>query len=182
MGRPLSFDPDEAVHLAMLAFWRCGYVGTSWRELCSAMGIRSGSTHAAFGSKAALFSRAIERYVAEQIEALGEPGPEAIGRWLDRVVAPREPSGCLLVASALEIAELPPEAARTVGRALAGLEAFAVRALGERPTAREDAAWLGATVTGLQVMHRAGIPPAHLRRIADRTLEILDLDAAAARD
>jgi TetR/AcrR family transcriptional regulator, transcriptional repressor for nem operon len=177
MGRPRTFDPDEAVARAMLAFWQQGYVGTSWRELCAAMGIRSGSTHAAFGSKAALFARAVARYVDDQRAALGEPSPEAVGRWLDRVVAEREPRGCLLVASALEADALPPEAGAIVREAMASLDAFAWASLGGTPEAGADAAWLVATVTGLQVMHRAGTPAAHLSRIAARVRERLDIRA-----
>jgi AcrR family transcriptional regulator len=177
MGRPRTFDPDEAVASAMLAFWHRGYVGTSWRELCAAMGIRSGSTHAAFGSKASLFALAVARYVADQRAQLGEPGPDAVGRWLERVVADREPRGCLLVASAMEADALPVEAATTVRQAMAALEAFAWASLGGTPEARADAAWLVATVTGLQVMHRAGAPSAHLRRVAARVLQRLDIRA-----
>src|SRR5688572_3296306 len=76
-GRPRSFDPDLALDRAMRIFWRQGFEGTSLADLTESMGINRPSLYAAFGDKAALFQRAVERYVALHAsyvdEALQEP-------------------------------------------------------------------------------------------------------------
>lgn len=170
MGRPRTFDVDEALERAVEVFWTHGYTGTSWRQVCDAMAIGSGSSHAAYGSKARLFCLALERYVATQRAALGRPEPDAIRRWFGIVAAERSPRGCLLVVSALERDALPPDGGAIVSAALAGIESFFWRSLGAGAGARQDAAALAATLAGIHVLHRAGAGPAELRPIADRAL------------
>ena len=63
IGRPREFDRDAALEAAMLLFWRKGFATTSMNELCDAMGVRSPSLYAAFGSKEALYLEAMEHYV-----------------------------------------------------------------------------------------------------------------------
>ena len=69
IGRPREFDRGAALEAAMLAFWRKGFAATSMNDLCDAMGVRSPSLYAAFGSKEALYREALERYV----ETVGPP-------------------------------------------------------------------------------------------------------------
>ena len=64
IGRPREFDRDAALQAAMIVFWRKGFASTSMNDLCDAMGIRSPSLYAAFGSKEALYLEAIAHYVA----------------------------------------------------------------------------------------------------------------------
>jgi AcrR family transcriptional regulator len=66
IGRPRGFDRDAALEAAMLLFWRKGFAATSMNDLCDAMGVRSPSLYAAFGSKEALYLEAIEHYVQTQ--------------------------------------------------------------------------------------------------------------------
>jgi AcrR family transcriptional regulator len=63
IGRPRGFDRDAALDAAMLLFWRKGFAATSMNDLCDAMGIRSPSLYAAFGSKETLYLEAVEHYV-----------------------------------------------------------------------------------------------------------------------
>jgi AcrR family transcriptional regulator len=66
IGRPREFDRDAALEAAMLMFWRKGFAATSMNDLCDAMGVRSPSLYAAFGSKEELYLEAIEHYVQTQ--------------------------------------------------------------------------------------------------------------------
>jgi AcrR family transcriptional regulator len=66
IGRPREFDRDAALEAAMLLFWRKGFATTSMNDLCDAMGVRSPSLYAAFGSKEALYLEAVEHYVRTQ--------------------------------------------------------------------------------------------------------------------
>lgn len=62
MGRPRSFDYDEALLNAMSVFWAKGYDGASLRDLTKAMGITGPSMYAAFGDKRELFLKTIDQY------------------------------------------------------------------------------------------------------------------------
>jgi AcrR family transcriptional regulator len=63
IGRPREFDRAQALEAAMYLFWRKGFAAASMNDLCDAMGVRSPSLYAAFGSKEALYLEAIEHYV-----------------------------------------------------------------------------------------------------------------------
>jgi AcrR family transcriptional regulator len=63
IGRPREFDRGAALEAAMLLFWRKGFAMTSMNDLCEAMGIRSPSLYAAFGSKEGLYLEAVDHYV-----------------------------------------------------------------------------------------------------------------------
>ncbi len=63
IGRPRAFDRGAALEAAMHLFWRKGFSATSMNDLCDAMGIRSPSLYAAFGSKEALYLEAVGQYV-----------------------------------------------------------------------------------------------------------------------
>lgn len=174
LPRPKEFAVDEALAAAVQTFWIQGYAAASVRQLCAAMGIQSGSFYATFHSKAHLFHLALRRYLEDM--APGEPGSDALRRYLDHAIAGRSPRGCLLVISALERDTLEPEGRALVAAGLEGLERFFLACLEDREDARAEAKHLIATATGLLVLHRAGLPHAQLRDIADRALRILDIE------
>ena len=62
MARPSKFDRDEAVDIAMEAFWRTGYEACSVKALSERLGITRSSFYNAFGSREALFREALARY------------------------------------------------------------------------------------------------------------------------
>lgn len=66
MGRPRTFDRDQAVEQAMHLFWQHGYDATSLSQLKAGLGggISAPSFYAAFGSKDALFQECVQRYLA----------------------------------------------------------------------------------------------------------------------
>ncbi len=70
-GRPRSFDIDEAVDRAVKLFHKRGYDAVGVAELGSELGIKPPSFYAAFGSKAGLFERALERYTASKANVFG---------------------------------------------------------------------------------------------------------------
>lgn len=61
-GRPRRFNPDEGVAIAQGLFHARGYDGVSVAHITEALGINPPSFYAAFGSKAALYDRVLERY------------------------------------------------------------------------------------------------------------------------
>lgn len=62
MGRPRSFDYDEALLRAMSVFWVKGYDGATMRDLTGAMGITGPSLYATFGDKRDLYLKTIDHY------------------------------------------------------------------------------------------------------------------------
>jgi TetR/AcrR family transcriptional regulator, transcriptional repressor for nem operon len=113
-GRPRSFDAEAAVERAMDAFWSHGYHGTSLPDLLRAMKVTRGSLYAAFGDKHALFLRALDRYIADgltRLDAELDPRKSAIAGvraclagYADRTSGDKGRRGCLLVATAMELA------------------------------------------------------------------------------
>ncbi|MBB3447176.1 TetR/AcrR family transcriptional regulator [Rhizobium sp. BK379] len=63
-GRPRSFDRQQALSRAMHLFWQKGFEETSMSDLTQTMGIAPPSLYAAFGSKEALFTEALDLYQA----------------------------------------------------------------------------------------------------------------------
>lgn len=61
-GRPRQFNPDEAVATAQRLFHEKGYDAVSVADLTKALGINPPSFYAAFGSKAGLYARILDRY------------------------------------------------------------------------------------------------------------------------
>jgi AcrR family transcriptional regulator len=110
-GRPRVFDRQAALRRAMELFWEHGYEGTSIKDLTEAMGIKPPSLYAAFESKEALFREAVTLYLStvspEIWSAIAEArtAHEAIERFLNATAeayaSPDQPSGCLIVLSAL---------------------------------------------------------------------------------
>jgi AcrR family transcriptional regulator len=76
-GRPREFDRLTALSAALEVFLRRGYVGSSVSELTRAMHISRPSLYACFGSKEALFARALglhsHRNLAVVRDALNAP-------------------------------------------------------------------------------------------------------------
>ncbi len=62
IGRPRTFNKEQALDHALEVFWRKGYEGASICDLTAAMGINPPSLYAAFGNKEALFRQALDRY------------------------------------------------------------------------------------------------------------------------
>jgi TetR/AcrR family transcriptional repressor for divergent bdcA len=61
-GRPRRFDPDEAVATAQQLFHARGYDAVSVADVTEALGINPPSFYAAFGSKAGLYARILDRW------------------------------------------------------------------------------------------------------------------------
>lgn len=63
-GRPRQFDLEHATEVAQQLFHARGYDAVSVADVTDALGIKTPSFYSAFGSKAGLYSRVIERYGA----------------------------------------------------------------------------------------------------------------------
>ena len=107
MGRPRTFDMEEAIAVASKLLWQ-GYDRTSLNDLTGALGIAPASFYFAFGSKEALFRPCVARYVAAREEAFDAAFQATTSRaaverllqgYVDVVTEPGHAPGCLVVNS-----------------------------------------------------------------------------------
>ena len=106
-GRPRRFDPDEAVATAQKLFHARGFDAVSVADVTSVLGINPPSFYAAFGSKAGLYSRVLDHWVATAAIPLADllrqdrPVAESLAAVLEeaahRYAADSSPGGCLVV-------------------------------------------------------------------------------------
>ena len=113
-GRPRSFDTEAAVERAMGVFWSRGYHATALPDLLRATKLSRGSLYAAFGDKHSLFLRALDRYIGDALarmdaELADREDPVAglqayLAGYIERTSGSNGRRGCLLVATAMELA------------------------------------------------------------------------------
>lgn len=63
MARPMEFDRDEAIMVAMNVIWRDGYEAATVKSLSEQLGISRSSFYNTFGSREALLKLVLERYL-----------------------------------------------------------------------------------------------------------------------
>jgi AcrR family transcriptional regulator len=198
-GRPREFDTEVALDAALLLFWRHGYEGTSLAALTSAMRISTPSLYAAFGSKEALFRKAVDRYVQRPASylpnALKEPTARRAVEKLFRgainmVMHPRHPDGCLLVHGALAVSPACETIRTQLSLRRAAAEA-AVRsrfeqaiAEGDLPAnvnARKFARYIVTVLWGLSVQAAGGAKRSQLYEVAQMALQCWPRPSASKR-
>ena len=176
----------------MQHFWQHGYAATTVRDLGAAMGLGPASLYNAFGTKRALFLRALERYVDQGLRprvaklAAMPDAMEAIAAFLGDIVARSlgdpQRRGCLLVNTALEVAPHDKGIGTYVATRLAEVEDFlagrvrVAQAQG-RIEPQRDAGDAGrmllATVMGLRVFARVRPEPELLHGVTRQALAAL---------
>ncbi len=132
-GRPRSFDTDVVVERAMGVFWSRGYHGTALPDLLRATKLSRGSLYAAFGGKHELFLRALDRYTADALARMDvELDPRHapvdglrafLAGYIDRTSGANGRRGCLLVATAMELAGHDPDVESRIRNFFKAMEA-----------------------------------------------------------
>lgn len=138
-GRPREFNPDQAIERAMQIFWTKGYQGTSLPDLMGATKLSRGSLYAAFGDKHGLFLLALDRYIVQALERLdeelasGRNALEGLKACMDGYVTRTDGAdgqrGCLVVATAMELATWDPETSQRIAHFFGAMEARLKKAL-----------------------------------------------------
>jgi TetR/AcrR family transcriptional repressor of nem operon len=123
----------------MGVFWSRGYHATALPDLLRATKLSRGSLYAAFGDKHSLFLLALDRYVADALTRMdGELAPPRepvdglrayLAGYVDRTSGAKGRRGCLLVATAMELAGQDAEVDRRIGRFFKAMEARVTDAL-----------------------------------------------------
>ncbi|WP_460753982.1 TetR/AcrR family transcriptional regulator [Myceligenerans cantabricum] len=187
-GRPRTFDPDEALHRALMVFWERGYEGASMAALQEATGLTAPQLYRAFESKERLFERAVRLYQDEYGFGIrpGIPLPEAVIEYLDRAAREftTEPGRGCLVSTGLLATGQDAEAAAAICRAerdhaLTGLRERVADAVAQGElagTADVDglSRTIGALIQGMSVQARDGAGYDDLAHIVTAAQTLLD--------
>lgn len=191
-GRPLEFEPQEALTRAMQVFWRQGYEHTSLDDLLRATGLSKSSLYRTFGGKHELFDQCLTHYadiMSERLQAKldgASSGLVFISQFLESVLddvsCPDCARGCLLLNTVNEFAQRDPCVARSVARETERvrvvLEAAVRRAVAEgdldpklEPGLGSD--YLISAMSGLKTMAKAGADAHRLRGLIRLTLQAM---------
>ncbi|WP_448034067.1 TetR/AcrR family transcriptional regulator [Bradyrhizobium liaoningense] len=130
---------EAAVERAMDVFWSRGYHATALPDLLRATRLSRGSLYAAFGDKHSLFLRALDRYIADALARMDvefDPPNDPVdglraylAGYVDRTSGSNGRRGCLLVATAMELAGGDAEVGRRVAGFFKAMEAKVTNAL-----------------------------------------------------
>ncbi|MET0277952.1 MAG: TetR/AcrR family transcriptional regulator [Pseudorhodoplanes sp.] len=189
-GRPRGFDTEAAVERAMNVFWSRGYHATALPDLLRATRLSRGSLYAAFGDKHSLLLRALDRYIADALTRMDlELGPERepveglrtyLAGYVDRTSGANGRRGCLLVATAMELAGQDAEVERRVGGFFKAMETKVADALSRAKVAGKlangvepssAARILVCFVEGLRVVGKTGPTRVKSQATADALLD-----------
>lgn len=105
-GRPRSFDREQALECLMEVFWSKGYEGTQLNDLMAAINVGPPSFYAAFGSKEAAFTAAVDLYIATvgsrpmqplQAAPTAREGIHGMLEGTIDVAMSTKPGGCMLI-------------------------------------------------------------------------------------
>jgi len=110
VGRPRTFDRDEALKKAMLVFWDKGFEGTTMSDIISAIGMKAPSVYAAFGNKDALFDEVVQLYTGmfyqgplkalNSASEIGQAIEQCLKAHIDMFTSQEKACSCLLLTAA----------------------------------------------------------------------------------
>jgi len=129
MPRKPLYDRDDLIHRARDLFWKQGWAGTSLKDLEKTLNMNPGSFYAAFGSKDALYTLALDKYAldgAERLDALAaELGPlEALQNFPFLVIEGEDKPAlaCMLSKTVLEVPKSDDKIYRRAKNHLSAME------------------------------------------------------------
>ncbi|RTE11646.1 TetR/AcrR family transcriptional regulator [Paenibacillus whitsoniae] len=190
MARSKEFEENVVLERAMRLFWEQGYEKTSLNDLVEKMGIHRRSLYDTFTDKHTLFLKAMDRF-GERMAARWEASikqastaEEAIRLVFNLVIEGEEdtPAGCMLVNSAVELANRDQSVDEKTSYGFAKSEQLLTDLVeqgqregqfSKRFEAKELAEYLHNALSGVRVMARTSASKEKLHRIADLSLDIL---------
>lgn len=192
MARPREFDPETVLDAARDLFWQRGYQASSLDELARITGVKKPSLYAAFGDKAALFLKVLDRYhsmvlmLSKQILEGAGPAREAVRAWLTGFLPfcseAMGANGCLSINTHLEAGALTPDVRASIGAFQRETEALLRAALmrgvsqGEFPAGFDCASAarvLLVAQSGLMAMARSEPPAAVTQASMEHLLDVV---------
>lgn len=194
MPRAREYDKAEVIDAATQVFWRNGYEASSIQKLLNAMRINRGSLYAAFSDKQTLFKQVMDTYteglkrmVAEHRAEEGHDDPVgSLERFFEKAFINQgeegAANGCLLFNTITELSVSTPDLAVYAAERVAPVRAMfhyyvdRAKALGmldpeADPSVLTEA--LLATVAGLRVLCKMGMPKDQLKKVIVTTVRSL---------
>ena len=186
-GRPLAFDPEQAIDAAMRVFWLKGYEGASLADLTQAMGINKPSLYAKFGDKRGLFLAAIDHYGTTIAAPHARPlmecsnSRDAVEGHLNSITSALAstgtPPGCLIGTVATDFAGRDDDMRDYVAGLVSASEAFLAQRFKELSDAPMDEQTLAELVVSLgqslAARARSGASIEDLMGLTDRFLNAI---------
>ncbi len=192
-GRPLEYDLEEVLEIAMHLFWRKGYNDTSISDLLKAMKISKSTFYYAFNSKYQLFEQCIYRLRDRQIAKTmidlqqAENGRSFIEKLLydiEKITYAKESShNDFLMDTVFETSEHHPRIATLISNTslrfveilkLAIERGQSERVISEHKDPNELAYYFISSIAGLRTMAKANTEQRNIRNIISITLTALD--------
>jgi len=129
-----KFNIDEAIDQATEVFWAKGYQSTSLTDLLSAMNIKKGSFYNTFGSKKALFRKALNKYddkhrrtMVRGLEKISDPILSLESFFdviIEQALADPDKKGCMIINTAINLPNYDTETAETIKNGLTEVENY----------------------------------------------------------
>ena len=172
MPRPKSYDREEAIEKACMAFWQNGFQALGVRELEHQTGINQFAIRSEFGGKEGLFLEALHFYgeaaIKHEMAPLKAGGIPEIIAFFNALVTPgsmtSSPYGCLMVNTGVENARIKsPALADATAAYWVALKDHFVRAIENEQKVRKNqavfevedlATGLVSAVMGIHVQNR----------------------------
>lgn len=192
-GRPRAFDTDAVLDRAIGVFSAQGYHGASIGDLAEAMQLTPGSIYKAFADKRGILLAAFDRYRAVRSTKLRtaiEPFPlgrdkirAALTLYAEAAHGALGQRGCLVVATATELAASDPVVAERVTAAHAANEAVmkdclllgqADGSISAGIDASDTARALLCLLQGMRVVGKTGRSRTQMIAVADVAMKLLD--------
>lgn len=193
IGRPLEYDREEVLEIAMHVFWHKGFERTSLKELLDATKISKSSFYYAFGSKDQLYEQCLDRYCERQMEYLlinldqattGRVFIESLLKEIEETSRSKAPhKGCFLMNTASEFAGRDHVIYTLVSRAtlqFVGVFQKAIKrgqeegVISKQKAASALAFYLINSVAGLRTMIKANADPESIHEIIPVIVSALD--------
>ncbi len=193
-GRPLGYDPDEALETAMHLFWAGGYDATPLDEILNAANISKSSFYHMFGNKQQLFERCLDRYCDKQIILIEEglrqslTGRDFIEAFLYGLVDTvrhknKRYKGCFMTNTVYEFADRDVNVSKLISSAIDRFNLLLQTAIekGQEQGVITDskssgslASFLMSSIAGIRTMIYAEVEIDQLEEIVETTLAALD--------
>lgn len=177
IGRPPSFQREDARQRLLTHLWQHGYQGSASRDLQAASGLSASSLYRTFGNKESLFIECLNTYTTELLQQLSGQLESARGAraFIDGLFtftasqadSPAAHLGCMIVNSAAELGASDGPCAERARHCLNQLTQFFCQALtqaqkeGDLSTETDPALQASLLVTlmiGLRTQLKAGLP------------------------
>ncbi|WP_101674176.1 TetR/AcrR family transcriptional regulator [Alloalcanivorax mobilis] len=174
-GRPRGFDTETALDTGQRLFHASSYDAVGLAALTDALGVKPPSFYKAFGSKAAFFSRVLERYAQsalalDDILQPGRPPAQALAALLESAARTYtqdpEQRGCLVLEAARgqDGDDSATHARRVAEQRRNRIRQFIARTHPECAAAVTD--FVTSTMSGLSASAREGMDQTRLMEVA----------------